>query len=71
MTEMLLVEIYPALHDMRAYKAKLLGKSPSKCRYKLKTSSNTFGYSVIFDVRKTKDEKKTMGLTEMLFLCYG
>jgi len=36
-----------------------------------KTLSVTFGFSVIFVVRKTKEEEKTMGLTEMLFLCRG
>jgi len=66
------VEILPALHDFCGnLKLSCQGKSPSKGRYKIKTFSNTFGYSVILDLRKTLEEKKTMGSTELLFFCRG
>jgi len=51
---------------LRTFKATLLKEEP----HKFKTFSNTFGYAVIFDVRKTKAEK-TMGLTELLIFCRG
>ena len=63
------VEISPDLYEIRGHlKLSCLGKTPRKGRYKFKTFSNTFGQFLKFDVRKKK-KKKTMGLTEMLFLC--
>jgi len=58
MIEKLLVEIQPALHDLCGHlMLTCLGKCPSNGRCNIKTSSETFGNSVIFDVRKTKEEK--------------
>ena len=65
------VEILRALHEFCGHlRQSCQGKTPSKGRYKFKTFSNTFGLSLIFDVRETKVEKTT-GLKEMIFLCCG
>jgi len=64
-------EIKPALHDLCGHLMLICqGESPSKGQYKFKTSSETFGNSVISDVRKKK-KKKQRGLTKMLFFCRG
>jgi len=48
----------PCLYDFCGHlKLRCLRKTPSKGRYKFKTFINTFGRFLIFDVRKTKEEK--------------
>ena len=42
---------------LRTFNAKLLRGDPSKGPKKFKTFCNTFGHSLIFDVRKKKEEK--------------
>jgi len=52
------VDIYPDLYNFSGHlKLSCQGKTPSKGRYKFQRFSNTFGHSLIFDVRKTKRMK--------------
>ena len=44
---------------LRIFKANTQGKPPVKGRYKFENFSRTFRHSVIFDVRKTKEEKNS------------
>jgi len=51
-------EISPDLYEFCGHlKISCLGKTPRKGRYEFKTFSNTLGQSLIFDVRKKKEEK--------------